>query len=253
MKPAAPAPEVQVELQRLQEHEAEIQPAAEGNAKQQQQDELQRNEQRAKIQQTLAQLETLTWAAESDRNVLNLQILLRRKYEGAMNAGDVATGAATTVSTQGTSTLRTAVCIAIAGWLASVVCVLVLVFRPTTGGVIAQVWPALVATSGAVLLLVGIATLVLRFAQRTHERARSHYDEAAQTRRLEAAVRLILIGNAKETGELHAFANKLVESGHVSSAPHDELSPLPEGVVGVVKTAVDKIADLAKSVMSRKD
>lgn len=252
VKPAAPAPEVQATLQELDVAEATLTPAAQGKpAQRKQQDEQNRQDQVAKIERTLAQLETQTWTAESDRNVLNLQILLRRKYEGAMSAGEVATKTAATISDQGTSTLRTAVIIALLGWFATVVSVVVHVFLPDTGGSIKDIWPALVATSGAVLLLVGIATLVLRFGQRTHGRARSHYDEAARTRRLEAAIRLLLIGNTKDTTkDLHVFATNLIVDPATPSTPHDDLSPLPEGVVGVLKTAVEKIGEIAKSVLA---
>jgi len=78
-KPAGPAPEPQKQIEKLREKEA-------AGAKP---DE---------IVETLNSLETSTWHAQQGSNaVLNVQIILRRKYEGALVAAGAATEAATTV------------------------------------------------------------------------------------------------------------------------------------------------------------
>jgi hypothetical protein len=215
-----------------------------------------REKTRADISRTLSELENLTGQAVTPR-VLNLQIILRRTYDGSMQAAEATTSTANDVATSARWALRLAMLIAGFGWLASVGCVVVGVVNSRVPG-IREIWPALAATSGAVLLLIGIATLAFRFAQRSHDRARCHHDDAIRTRRLDTAIRLLMMIEAradsgtddksKTDAGLRKFAMKLVESS-ATKAGADEISAVPEGVTKIGEKVIDNAAEVSKQIL----
>jgi hypothetical protein len=208
----------------------------------------------AEVRETLASLETLSWKAASNRT-LNLQVVLRRSYEDAVTAAGAATGSTAGVTKTASATLIAAVCIAVLGWLTTVTCVIAHTVFPNAGAPsIRELWPALAATSGAVLLLVGIATLAYRFASRTHGRAMSHFADARETRRTEAAVGLMLMIESEIKPEnadgLRAFAAKLLEQRPVSAPPIDPISAVPAEATKLAEKALDTVQATAEKVLA---
>lgn len=210
------------------------------------------------IEETLAELESLTW--RSLPRGANLEIVLRRSYEETVRAAKAATVRADRLGDRGSNTLLAAVVIAILGWLSTVACVVGGTFWNAKTPGIKEIWPALAATSGAVFLLLGIATLAFKFAQRSHERATNHHSDAISTREVETAVRLIMMTSDLEfDGGMSAvrdFSYKMLEASRsrakTTTAPV-EISPLPDGtapaVAKIFERAVEGITAVAKDAI----
>jgi hypothetical protein len=209
------------------------------------------------IGQVLAELETMTWSAE-DPSVLNLLIVLRRKYEGCVEAANKATTSAVEVAGSGRFAVSAAIIVALVGWAVVIASVIYLALSKSPFPSIQTVWPALAATSGAVLLLIGVATLAFRYAQRSHDRAMLHHADARRTRRLETAVRMVMV-EGLGADPVKAFAARLLEDPSYSrSDKPDEISSLPEGVgsalekvAGDLGGAVKDLASLANAVRGK--
>lgn len=206
-----------------------------------------------KVSNKLAELETFTWTT-AEQSVLNLQIVLRRKYEGAVLAASVATEEATGVGDTARKAVYAAIVVALVGWFVVVVCVTWLTLNPDPLPFppIQSVWPALAATSGAVLLLIGIATLTFRFARISHDRAMLHHAEAHQTRRLETAVRLMMIEERfSKTFALKVLNEPGARSVEKAGKPEtiSALPDVPSGMVEVVKKAVEGLTEVSKHLV----
>lgn len=223
------------------------------------QDSKRRAELRNDIDGALGNLESLTGQASTPR-VLNLQIILRRMYDDSIKSGVVTTSTADEVARTARNVLRFAVAIAFCGWLTAVLCVLGIIPKVLhTSGRIHEIWPALVATSGTVLLLIGIATLAYRFAQRSHDRARCHHDDAIRARRIDAAIRLLMMievrtgGITAETDAgLRAFAMRLLDSAS-TRRDADEISALPDSATKIAEKVVEGATDVAKGLTKKNE
>jgi hypothetical protein len=122
-------------------------------------------------------------------------------------------------------------------------------------------WQVLLISSGSVLLLVGIATLLLRVADRNAHLARQHGMDADGTRRIEAAVRLTMafgkivvpLGAAEQETKAiiqtaknySSFALKLLEGTPDKWTTPPDLSALPDAVRELVET-IAKVSTAAK-------
>lgn len=201
-----------------------------------------------KLTATLGELETSTWSAETPRQ-LNLQIVLRRTYETNIAAAHEATANGNEIASAGRNALRFAIGVAFLGWLGTIFCV---VWHTVKGDtfVATSLWPGLVATSGAVLLLVGIATITFRVAQRAHDRSMSHHESANRTRKLEAAVRLLTAfeGSATTAKATQEFATKMLEGQAPTAPTREEISALPEAVSAIVNKGLETVTTATKEL-----
>lgn len=120
-------------------------------------------------------------------------------------------------------------------------------------------WQTLLVTSGSVLLLIAVATLLIRVADRYAQLARQHSMDADATRRMEAAVRIAMAFGSVTipdgTQELAAkaiiqtadnynrFALKMLDGTPSKESSQLDVSSIPDGineVVGMVAKVVPK-------------
>jgi hypothetical protein len=108
------------------------------------------------------------------------------------------------------------------------------------------IWQALIVTSGAVLLMVAVATLLLKVADRYSLLARQHIVDADGTRRIEAGVRIAMAfgtvnfqagmddhdreAAVKTAEHYNAIALKLLEGSSAPEIKAAEINALPDSL-----------------------
>jgi hypothetical protein len=115
-------------------------------------------------------------------------------------------------------------------------------------------WHVLASSSGAILFLLGATTLCFKAADRFFVRAKGFADDADETRRFEAAVRLALFGLRDEknaAGAMLAVVWKLLEPKRPSSDGPLDISAMPE-IGKLVTEGVAKATEAAASAVSRR-
>lgn len=138
------------------------------------------------------QLEELSWRSGT-RELQNLAWLLRAKHEESVRRAHRNSFTGGWLNFLG-ATLSLAGAIGIVcGWVHIVSFVTV---EPKTGAyrVPDRLWMIVLATTAATLLVGAAAGLLFDNARRFHERSAAHEREADSTRRVEAAVRIALLG-----------------------------------------------------------
>jgi hypothetical protein len=115
-------------------------------------------------------------------------------------------------------------------------------------------WHVLASSSGAILFLLGATTLCFKAADRFFVRAKGFADDADETRRFEAAVRLALFGlrnDKNAAGAMLAVVWKLLEPKRPSADGPLDLSAMPE--LGKLLTdAATKATEVAATTISRR-
>ena len=192
----------------------------------------------SRLLENLLAEESLTWKTEGDRT-RSLFYLFRAKHEEARVYANTENTVAHRLASRATVILYVVLVLLLLAYGAIVYAIL------TKKEVD---WHLLAATSGTILLSIGIATLVYRVSERFSKRAQCYTDDADETRRVEAAVRLTLLaGDDKAAPSMHAFAMRLLDREKRPADPTPELSAVPE----LVKEVAEATTKLVASVKSK--
>ena len=168
-------------------------------------------------------LEELSWRAES-RELRNLGWLLRAKHAESSARFRAQRNEAVAM------TIAALICVVFAGYLAwrEIDKVIGLDF-PSLPDLF---WIPFAASTAAILLTVGVATLLFRVAGQVNQRALQHSREADFTRRLEAAVRLAQASDGKLEKLTDAFVKLSLQFATPANGRHSdetvELSSVPD-------------------------
>jgi hypothetical protein len=189
---------------------------------------------------SLLEEDDLAWTAE-DAEVKSLVGMLRAKHAQSRLDVHAANRLGTIAAIVGAVGVLAAVFIAYTAWEA---------IRKALESGKSVDWHLLVATSGAVLLILASATLALRVADRFYQRALAHARDADATRRIEASIRIALVArhSPEHTREmLCTLAGKIIShAGARDSEEKLDLSVTPE----LAREGIDlagKVLDTAKT------
>jgi len=218
----------------------------------------------------LAEEVALGWKS-ADPSVRDLFILLAAKWQASREESKRAGLIAAISFLSGIGTLIVAIYVLWVGRKTSTTLVEHLILESPKEGAPTPdhslMWQALVITSGAVLLLVTVATLLFKVADRYAHLSREHASDGDATRRVEAGIRIAMafgkvpaVGNAdkqadaafKTAENFNAVALKLLEPAPDKKLVPFDLSTLPDAVkelaeaIGAAKKALQGAEEKGK-------
>lgn len=194
----------------------------------------------------LAELEELSWEGE-ETPVRNLYLTLRVRYEESRNAAIRDSRFGSIFSAMGILGAVGASIIAYFGWRA-ITTINIKGVEPINPNII--FWPKMISTSGAVLLSLAAATIILKVGDRFSQRSAAYLREANQTRCIEAAVRLVFMGPKDDQQKaVQQLVDKILTNQAGKEDSELQVSAVPELVQelkDVVIKALDTLVEASK-------
>jgi len=191
---------------------------------------------------TLLEEDDLAWTAE-DRPVKSLVSMLRAKHAQSRLDVHASNRLGTIAALMGGVGILVAVFVAYTGWVT---------IRDALKDGKSVDWHLLVATSGAILLILATTTLALRVADRFYQRALTHARDADATRRMEASIRIALVARhePEHTRSMLCMLAGKILGGSDAADPMEklDLSVTPE----LAREGIDlatKVLDTAKKTI----
>jgi hypothetical protein len=186
--------------------------------------------------------EELSWDGEEPQ-VANLFVTLRVRYEGSLAAAIREAWFGWLFSAVGIAGAVGSGLIAFCGWET----ILTLDIIPNNSSTL---WPKMLSTSGAVLLAMTAAGIVLKVGDRFSQRSASYLKDANETRCIEAAVRLaFMVPKADQAKTVQQLMDKMLpqlESKEDSDLDIPSIQGVIEAVKNIAVEAIHSIVEKAK-------
>lgn len=193
--------------------------------------------------------EEASWGQEGAASTKDLILTLKSRHEASRAEGARDTVFGLIFSALGFGALALAVSVALQGWGEVISC---LRSGSRIQGPDSTIWPFLAATTGTVLLITGAGGLLFRVASSFSQRGHRYSDDASDTKRIEAAIRLTMVseGSPETRLALRDLGIKLLEPRtHSFEESGQDFSAMPELVKEIRKLFVE----VGKSVGSKGD